>query len=58
MCRMLCRPLVVALVMGAAVPIVAVQRVTVGLLITSTISFNFIVVTQLAVGVALIATVW
>jgi hypothetical protein len=54
--RVLRRPLVVALVIGVAVPIMAVQRVTVGLLIASTISFSFIVAIQMAVGAALIAT--
>ena len=55
--RMLRRPLVVALVIGIAVPIMAVQRVTLGLLVSSTISFGFMVAIQMAVGAALIATV-
>jgi hypothetical protein len=37
---MLRRPLVVALVIGTAVPIMAVQRVTLGLLVGSMLSFN------------------
>ena len=54
--RMLRRPLIVALVIGTAVPIMAVQRVTLGLLAASTLSFSFTVVIQLVVGVAVIAS--
>ena len=54
---MLRRPLLVTLVIGTAVPIMAVQRVTVGLLIASTISFAFVVAIQMAVGAAVIASV-
>jgi hypothetical protein len=54
--RMLRRPLIVALVIGTAVPIMAVQRVTVGLLVSSALSFSFVVAIQMAVGAAIIAT--
>jgi hypothetical protein len=54
--RMLRRPLVVAIVIGTAVPIMAVQRVTLGLLASSTISFSFAVAIQMAVGAAIIAS--
>lgn len=54
---MLRRPLVVALIIGTAVPIMAVQRVTLALLLASTLSFIFMVAIQMVVGAALIATV-
>ena len=41
--KFLRRPLVVALVIGTAVPIMAVQRVTLGLLLSSALSFSFVV---------------
>ena len=53
---MLRRPLIVALVIGTAVPIMAVQRVTLGLLVSSVLSFSFVVAIQMAVGAAIIAT--
>jgi hypothetical protein len=53
MCR---RPLVVAVVIGTAVPIMAIQRVTLDLLAWSTVSFSFAVVIQMAVGGAIIAS--
>jgi hypothetical protein len=53
---MLRRPLIVALVIGAAVPIMAVQRVTIGLLASATLSFLFVIAIQLAVGALLIAS--
>ena len=53
---MLRRPLVVGLIIGTAVPIMAVQRVTLGLLLASTISFSFVVAIQIAVGATLIAS--
>jgi hypothetical protein len=53
---MLRRSLVVAIVIGTAVPIMAVQRVTFGLLVSSTISFSFVVAIQMAVGAAIIAS--
>jgi len=40
---MLRRPLIVALVIGTAVPIMAVQRITLGLLLSSALSFSFVV---------------
>ena len=54
--RMLRRPLLVALVIGTAVPIMAVQRVTLGLLAWSALSFGFVVFIQMAVGAGLIAS--
>ena len=54
--RMLRRPALVALVIGTAVPIMAVQRTTAGLLVSSTLSFFFVVAIQILVGAALIAS--
>jgi hypothetical protein len=53
---MLRRPLIVTLVIGTAVPIMAVQRITLGLLVSSALSFSFVVAIQMAVGAAIIAT--
>jgi hypothetical protein len=53
---MLRRPLIVTLVIGTAVPIMAVQRVTLGLLVSSALSFSFVVAIQMAVGAAIVAT--
>jgi hypothetical protein len=55
--RMLRRPVIVALVIGSVVPIMAVQRMTLGLLVASTISFSFVCIIQLAVATALIGFV-
>jgi hypothetical protein len=54
--RMLRRPLVVLLVIATAVPIMAVQRVTLALLAFSMGSFAFVVLIQIAVGAAIIAS--
>jgi hypothetical protein len=54
--RMLRRPLIVALVIGTAVPIMAVQRMTIGLLASATLSFLFVIAIQIAVGAALVAS--
>lgn len=54
---MLRRPLVIAVVIGTAVSIMAVQRVTLGLLAASTISFLFLVVIQALVGALVIVSV-
>jgi len=54
---MLRRPLVVALVIGTAVPIMAVQRVTLRLLLASTISFLFLVAIQMLAGAVVIVSV-
>jgi hypothetical protein len=54
--QMLRRPLVVLLVMATAVPIMAVQRITLGLLASSIASFGFVVLIQMAVGWAIIAS--
>lgn len=55
--RMLQRPLIVALVIGTAVPIMAVQRVTLGLLVASTISFLSLVAIQMMAGAVVIVSV-
>jgi len=54
--RMLRRPAIAALVIGTAVPIMAVQRITVALLAWSIASFVFVVAIQMAVGTAVIAS--
>ncbi len=54
--RMLRRPLVVLIVIATAVPIMAVQRVTLGLFASSIASFGFVVLIQMVVGAALIAS--
>jgi hypothetical protein len=54
--QMLRRPLVVLIVMATAVPIMAVQRITLGLLASSIASFGFVVLIQMAVGWAIIAS--
>lgn len=53
---MLRRPLVVLLVIGTAVPIMAVQRVTLALVAWSMASFGFVVAIQMAVGATVIAS--
>ena len=53
---MLRRPLIVVLTIGTAVPIMAVQRITLGLLVSSAVSFSFVVAIQMAVGAAIITT--
>jgi hypothetical protein len=54
--RMLRRPLVVLIVIATAVPIMAVQRITLGLFASSIASFGFVVLIQLVVGTAVIAS--
>jgi hypothetical protein len=54
--RMLHRPLIVLVVIATAVPIMAVQRVTLGLLASSIASFGFVVLIQMAVGAAIIVS--
>ena len=54
--RMLCRPLVVLIVIATAVPIMAVQRITLALFAFSIASFGFVLVIQMAVGVGIIAS--
>jgi hypothetical protein len=54
--RMLRRPLVILLVIGIAVPIMAVQRVTLALFAASIVSFGFVVAIQLAVGAIIVAS--
>ena len=54
--RMLRRPLVVLIVIATAVPIMAVPRITLGLFASSIASFGFVVLIQMAVGAALIAS--
>ena len=53
---MLRRPAVVAVAIGTAVPVMAVQRVTLGLLAISILSFSFAVAIQIAVGLAVIVS--
>jgi len=53
---MLRRPLVVLIVIATAVPIMAVQRITLGLLASSIASFGFVVLIQMVVGAAVIAS--
>jgi hypothetical protein len=54
--RMLHRPLIVLVVIATAVPIMAVQRITLGLFASSIASFGFVVLIQVAVGAAFIAS--
>jgi hypothetical protein len=54
--RMLRRPLIVTVAIGTAVPIMAVQRITLGLLAATAISFSFVVAIQMIVGAAVIAS--
>jgi hypothetical protein len=50
------RPALVLLVMGVTVPIMTIQRVTVGLVATALASWSFVVAIQMMVGAAVIAT--
>jgi hypothetical protein len=54
--RLFRRPAMVLLVIGTLVPIMAVQRVTLGLMATAAVSWSFIVAIQILVGVAVIAS--
>ena len=54
--RMLHRPLIVLVVIATAVPIMAVQRITVALFASSIASFGFVVLIQMAVGAGIIAS--
>ena len=54
--RMLRRPLIVLIVIGTAVPIMSVQRITIALLAWSIASFGLVVAIQMAVGTAVIAS--
>jgi len=53
---MLRRPIVVLAVIGTAVPIMAVQRITLALFASSIASFGFVVLIQMAVGAGIIAS--
>lgn len=53
---MLRRPLIVAVVIGTAVPIMAVQRMTILLLVSAALSFLFVIAIQIAAGAVLIAS--
>ena len=53
---MLRRPLLVLIVMATAAPIMAVQRITLGLFASSIGSFGIVVLIQMVVGAALIAS--
>jgi len=54
--RMLRRPLLVLIVIATAVPIMAVQRITLALFAASIASFGFVVLIQMLVGATIIAT--
>ncbi len=54
--RALRRPALVLLVIAVAVPIMAVQRVTVGLVLTAALSWSFVVAIQLLVGAVVVAS--
>ena len=54
--RMLRRPLVALVVIATAVPIMAVQRITLDLLVFTALSFAFVVLIQLLIGTAIIAS--
>src|SRR5215471_7623063 len=54
--RMLRRPAVALLVMATLVPIMAVQRVTLGLVATTAIAGSFVVAIQLLIGAAFVAS--
>ena len=53
--RMLRRPLIVLVVIATAVPIMAVQRITLALFAFSIASFGFVLLIQMTVGVGIIA---
>jgi hypothetical protein len=53
---MLRRPLIFLAVIGTAVPIMAVQRITVSLFASSIVSFGFVVLIQMAVGAGIIVS--
>jgi hypothetical protein len=50
------RPAIVLLVIGVIVPIMAVQRVTIGLVVTSALSWSFAVVIQILAGAVVIGS--
>jgi hypothetical protein len=54
--RMLRRPALVLLVIATAVPIMAIQRVTLGLVITAALSWSFVVAIQFLAGAVVIAS--
>ena len=54
--RMLHRPLVALVVIATAVPIMAVQRITIALFAASIASFGFVVLIQMLVGAGIIAS--
>jgi hypothetical protein len=54
--RMLRRPALVLLVIATAVPIMAIQRVTIGLVLTAALSWSFVVAIQLLAGAVVIAS--
>lgn len=54
--RMLRRPLIVLVVIATAVPIMAVQRITLALFAWSIASFGFVVLIQMAIGAGIIAS--
>lgn len=54
--QVLARPAMVILVIGIAVPIMSVQRVTLALVATSALSWSFVLAIQLLAGAAVIAS--
>jgi hypothetical protein len=50
------RPTMVLLVIATLVPIMAVQRVTIGLMLTAALSWGFVVVIQVLVGAVIVAS--
>ena len=50
------RPLIVLVVVATAVPIMAVQRITLALFAFSTASFGFVLLIQMAVGAGIVAS--
>ena len=55
--RLLQRLALILLVIGIAVPIMAVQRVTIGLVATTALSWSFVLAIQVGVGALVIASV-
>jgi hypothetical protein len=55
--RLFRRPAMVLLVIGTLVPIMAVQRVTLGLMATAALSWSFVLAIQMLVGAGVIASV-
>jgi hypothetical protein len=54
--RMVKRPAMVLLAIGITVPIMAIQRVTIGLVASALVAWSFVLAMQMSVGVCVIAT--